>query len=460
MLRKNPFSSLKQLVLPMALAALPLALSGHGAEATPVLTVIHSFCATPANCPSGSADAQQLLRDSSGAYYGLTASGGAYGHGQAFKLTPSGGSYTFTSIYDFCSGGTVCSDGSSPEGRLIEDSSGNLYGMTAFGGTVSGVGCTVKPDGCGTIFELSPPMSGVTYTINTLWKFCSTGSTCPGGVTPGGGLTYSGWPSSLYNGSAALFGTTTDGGANSGGLVFKLTGVGGTPALTDLYDFCSAASCADGSIPDVPVIDSGSGTIYGVTHAGGTCPPDLSGCGVAWALTPTGMSTYSYATLWNFCTSTGCADGQNPNGQLLINSTGKLLGATVFGGADDGGVAFRITPAGAMSTESVRYNFCSVGGGACTDGDFPHGGEWPGTGNNLYGTTAFGGANQKVPGGTVWKLNGTTLTTLYSFCPSAGCADGNLAQEGVVYDTTSGDLLGTTTEGGANGGGVVFDLTP
>jgi uncharacterized repeat protein (TIGR03803 family) len=439
----------------LSLLAAPLALVPSAARATPVLTVIKSLCYTGTSCSGGTAGGQELIPDSSGNYFGLTASGGAHGHGQAFKILKlMGGGYSYVPIYDFCPS-SGCADGSLPIGRLVLDTNGNLYGVTAEGGS-----CTPKPTGCGTIFKLSPPGSGTTYLLTTLWTFCSSGSTCPGGVEPGAGLTYAGWPGSAYDGSSTLFGTTDDGGNGTtpSGIAFKLTGAGGTPAVTDIYDFCSASSCTDGAVPDQMVVD-GSGNLFGVTHIGGSCPADPSGCGVAFELSPSGGS-FSYTTLWTFCASSGCADGQTPNGQLVITSNGKLVGTSVFGGSADGGTVFRITPNGSSSTETVRYNFCTVGGAACTDGDFPRGGVFQDASGKFYGVTAFGGANQLAPGGTVWKLSGTTLTTLYSFCPVSGCADGNLPQESVLYDSVSGNLFGTTSLGGANGGGVVFELTP
>jgi uncharacterized repeat protein (TIGR03803 family) len=439
-------------------AAASLTAAAGIARATPVLTVIKSLCYTGTSCSGAvpTANPQELIADSSGNYFGVTATGGTHGHGQAFKILKlMGGGYSYVPIYDFCPS-SGCADGSGPVGKLIIDTSGNLYGMTADGG-----GCTPKPTiGCGTIFELSPPGTGTTYLLTTLWTFCSSGSTCPGGQEPGAGLTYAGWPGSAYDGSSTLFGTTDDGGSGTSaqGIAFKLTGVGGTPALTDIHDFCSVSGCTDGATPDQLVVD-GSGDLFGVAHSGGSCPANISGCGVAFELSPSGGS-YSYTTLYTFCPSIGCADGQSPDGQLVITSTNKLVGTTAFGGANDDGTVFRITPNGASSTETVRYSFCSVGGGACTDGSLPQGGVFQDANGKFYGVTAFGGANQLAPGGTVWKLSGTTLTTLYSFCPAAGCADGNLPQASVVYDSVSGDLFGTTTHGGANNGGVVFDLTP
>jgi uncharacterized repeat protein (TIGR03803 family) len=90
-------------------------------------------------------------------------------------------------------------------------------------------------------------------------------------------------------------------------------------------------------------------------------------------------------------------------------------------------------------------------------------GAWPSYGSliqgidgDLYGTTGFGGASSA---GTIFKVSPTgRLTTLYSFCPQTGCADGSVPYAGLLQ-TDNGNLYGTTYEGGL-GYGTVFELTP
>jgi uncharacterized repeat protein (TIGR03803 family) len=98
-----------------------------------------------------------------------------------------------------------------------------------------------------------------------------------------------------------------------------------------------------------------------------------------------------------------------------------------------------------------------------TDGSAPKAGLVQATNGDLYGTTYQGGANG---GGTVFKITpGGTLTTLYSFCALSNCTDGELPAAGLVQ-ATNGDFYGTTYEGGANrnatcftGCGTVFKIT-
>ena len=87
-----------------------------------------------------------LTMDAAGNLYGTTESGGAYNFGSVFKLTPGNGGWTYTSLHDFCAGGSPCSDGALPHGGVAFDSQGNLYGTTAEGGTSNS----------GVIWEITP----------------------------------------------------------------------------------------------------------------------------------------------------------------------------------------------------------------------------------------------------------------------------------------------------------------
>lgn len=434
----------------LALSSAVLAILAGRASATPTLNVIKDLCYAGTTCSGGGAQGQGMVGDGTGDFYGLTADGGVYGHGQIFKLKKSGSTYSYVPIYDFCASGT-CIDGSAPVGKLIVDTNGALYGVTAFGGS-----CTPIAAGCGTIFKLTPTGVGTTYALATLHTFCNSGSTCPNGTTPGAGLTYDGDPGSLYTGLSPLYGTVSNGGANAHGAVFKLNPATSPAAYSVIYSFCPSSGCADGEEPN-SVIADGSGTLYGTTPLGGADGDgDGTTNGVVFQLSPSGGG-YAETTLWQFCATGGCTDGKMPNGKMMINGNGKLLGETVFGGANGSGTIFRVNPAN--STESIRYDFCATGGLACTDGANPRGGLVANPSGDLYGTTAFGG-NRFAPGGTVFKWDGTNLTTQYKFCPSSPtCADGNLVQNGVALDA-SGNSYGATTGGGANGGGVVFQLIP
>jgi uncharacterized repeat protein (TIGR03803 family) len=240
-----------------------------------------------------------------------------------------------------------------------------------------------------------------------------------------------------------LYGTTTTGGTNGGGTIFKIA-PGGT--LTTLYNFCSQTNCTDGQSPYAGLVQATNGYLYGTTTAGGD-----NGDGTIFQMNPGGTLT----TLYNFCSQTNCADGEVPFAGLVQATNGDLYGTTIAGGANGGGTIFQMTLGGTLTT---LYNFCSQTN--CADGEGPHAGLVQATNGDLYGTTGKGGANNQ---GTIFKITpGGTLTTLYRFCQNLNCAYGTAIQSGLVQ-AADGYLYGTTLEGGATGmspGGSVFRITP
>src|ERR1700676_1594716 len=154
------------------------------------LTVLHSFSGNP----DGSTPYGGFARDSSGNLYGTTAQGGTYNLGTVFKTTSTG---TTTVLHNF----TGNPDGSTPYGALVIDSSGNLYGTTIQGGTSN----------LGTVFKTTS-----TGTTTVLHNF--TGN--PDGSTPYGAL--------VIDSSGNLYGTTIQGGTSNLGTVFKTTSTGTT----------------------------------------------------------------------------------------------------------------------------------------------------------------------------------------------------------------------------------------
>ena len=109
------------------------------------------------------------------------------------------------------------------------------------------------------------------------------------------------------------------------------------------------------------------------------------------------------------------------------------------------------------STNAQTFTTLHIFEGSPTDGSYPEAPLVQATNGNLYGTTYTGGANA---GGTVFKITPDgTLTTLYSFCSQSGCADGSGPYAPLVQ-ATNGNLYGTTGNGGSNGDGTVFKITP
>ena len=248
-----------------------------------------------------------------------------------------------------------------------------------------------------------------------------------------------------------LYGTAYVGGANYYGTVFKITPSG---TLTTLYSFCSQSGCTDGAYPSGALVQSTNGDFYGTTQNGGASDYCGAGSGTIFKITPSGTLT----TLYSFCSRTNCTDGGNPSAALVQAANGDFYGTTYEGGvhcnAFGCGTVFKITPSGTLTT---IYSFCPQSGCPDGEGEHPEARLVQATNGDFYGTTAFGGAHRR---GTVFKITPSgTLMTLYNFCPRSGCPDG-LHPSAELVQAANGDLYGTTSEGGANGLGTVFKITP
>jgi len=156
--------------------------------------------------------------------------------------------------------------------------------------------------------------------------------------------------------------------------------------------------------------------------------------------------TFTYSNLHSFNTT----DGYVP-ANVIQASDGNLYSTSESGGTASDGNVFRSTLTGAVTS---LYSFCAANS-SCPDGKFPEASVIQATNGNLYGTTSQGGA---YANGSVFELTSTgALTTLYSFCPVAGCADGS-GPNGLVQGN-DGNLYGTTRSGGVYGNGAVFKIT-
>jgi len=303
-------------------------------------------------------------------------------------------------LYSFGGSG----DAANPYAGLI-NVNGMLYGTTAYGGA----------NGDGTVFSITP--SG---TETVLYSFK--------GGSGDGAYPFAG----LINIKGTFYGTTSEGGANCGssggcGTVFAITPAG---TETVLHSF---GGSGDGNGPLAGLIKV-KGTLYGTTQEGGA-----NGDGIVFSITPSGTE----AVLYSF--KGGSGDGEFPLAGL-INVKGTLYGTTVYGGANDDGTVFSITPSG---TETVLYSFKGGSG----DGEYPYAGVINVKGA-LYGTTHRGGANGD---GTVFSTTPSgTETVLYSF--KGGSGDGEYPYAGLI--NVKGTLYGTTIEGGTNGVGTIFSTTP
>ncbi len=227
--------------------------------------------------------------------------------------------------------------------------------------------------------------------------------------------------------------------------------------LTTLYNFCSQSGCADGEYPYAGLIQGTDGNFYGTTFEGGANGTQCDGDACGTVFKITPEGTLT--TLYRFCSQFNCPDGAQPQVGLVQGIDGNFYGTTSQGGAYFGGTVFRITPSGTLTTiRSFKPPW----------GEGPMGALVQGTDGNFYGTASDSSNPYKVGAGAVLKVtpNGA-LTTLYSFCSQSNCTDGEYPQAGLVQGT-DGSFYGTTLIGGGNdssypckkgGCGTVFKIT-
>jgi len=272
-----------------------------------------------------------LTQGRDGNFYGTAQQGGgptfcpSGSCGTIFKMSPSG---TFSVLYDFCSQGTPCADGSNPVGGLVQGSDGNFYGTTVLGDT---------NNYSGTIFKITP--SGV---LTTLYRFCSK-TNCTDGAAPEGtlvegtdgnfyGTTEGGGRPRCVNGSTGLTGC---------GTVFRITPAG---KLTTLYAFCPQKYCHDGAQPQAGLFQATDGNFYGTTVYGGAHCFNIT-CGTVYRLS---VGLGPFVSL------------PQPSGK--VGQSVQILGQGLTGTT---GVFFSGTPA-SFTIVSDTYIQASVPAGATT----------------------------------------------------------------------------------------------
>ncbi len=348
--------------------------------------------------------------DRVGNLYGTASAGGSSADGVVFKLSTSGQE---TVLHEFTGG----IDGATPEGSLVLDKSGNLYGTTHAGGVSN----------AGTVFL-------VTRTGKEKVLYSFTGGA--DGAAPIAGLT--------MDTAGNLYGTTTAGGSSGNGAVFKLavpTVAGGPWKESLLYSFGTGT---DGAIPVSGVTLDESGDLYGTTSAGGTY-----GYGTVFQLKRS-KSGWTENILHDFALG---SDGGVPYAGLVLGGKGIFYGAATEGGGggtNGGGTVFALTEGSGGWTFTVINALSGWNiSGTFRDVLLESG--------KIYATTHCDG---DYSAGTVYELTqsgGTwTYTSLYVF---TGGTDGLYSFSNLVSDR-AGNLYGTTNEGGADGYGVAFKVTP
>ncbi len=313
------------------------------------VTLIHGFTSGA----DGDTPRAGLVADAAGNLYGATGYGGTVntscflGCGTIFKITPTGEK---TTLYSFTGG----SDGRTPNGNLLLDAAGNVYGTTQLGGSS-------HVEGWGTVFKISP--DGQETQLHIFQGYANDGG------FPYGGL--------IADAAGNLYGTTNVGGTgcrdNLGcGTIYRVAPDG---QETVLYSFQNGT---DGASPYCRLIADAEGNLYGTTNAGGA-----NSRGTIFKLAPDGTETILYSF-----------DGDaNPFGELVADAAGDFYGV-LNGGAYAAGQIYQITPSGLFSTV---YDFGSYDG----DGESPTDSLTIDRQGNFSGTTFYGGALDK---GTIFKL--------------------------------------------------------
>jgi uncharacterized repeat protein (TIGR03803 family) len=275
-------------------------------------SVAHTFQGSPNDgCSAG----DTMVVDAGGNLYGTTFGCGKFGYGAVFKVKPDGSE---SLLYSFRGG----RDGYNPVAGVTLDTQGNVYGVTDYGG--KNRPCGVGDVGCGSVFKLAP--NGA-HTL--LYAFKGPPND---GYIPVGNV--------IMDASGNLYGTTLGGGIGDSceydgcGIVFKLT-----PDSTETVLHFSKGGRGDGAESIAGLIADGAGNLYGTTDYGGgknSCNGGY-GCGTVFEIAPDGTETI----LHKF---NGPTDGANPTANVIADATGHLFSTAEFGGANDYGTVFEITP--------------------------------------------------------------------------------------------------------------------
>jgi uncharacterized repeat protein (TIGR03803 family) len=271
-------------------------------------TLVHNFTANIGS--DGNTPRAGVILDAAGNLYGTTQAGGwgscHGGCGTVYEVSSTGVEKV---LWNF-EGGTT--GGWQPEGGLVMDAAGSLYGTTSAGGGGTG-------NGCGLVFKLS--YNGTKWVETVLYRFPGSGIK---GCQPVAAL--------ALDSAGNLYGTTELGGANNDGTVFEVTPTGIETVLVN-FDF------TNGRLPESALVQDAEGNFYGTTNFG----PDTTGCsqlgcGLVFKMTPQGVESVYFAF------PDSGEDGEHPLG-VILDAAGNLYGttATVQEG-DYMGNVFQIAP--------------------------------------------------------------------------------------------------------------------
>lgn len=348
-----------------------------------------------------------LFQAPDGNLYGTTVGGSVLNNGTIFKVALNG---TGSLLYSFSN--PVTSGKYGPDGLLLDSATGTFFGVTSGGGRFGG----------GTLFQLTP---GGTETVVYDFEGQIDNLGYYEGIDPAG----------LVLGPDGAFYGATAGGNGGSGTIFRIP-TPGNGLGSVLYTF-GLTSSVDGSNPAGNLLwDSKLGNFYGTTYHGGK-----NGTGTVYQISPSGVESVLYSF------GTGSTDGQQPVGGLVLAPNGNFYGMTYYGGVNNTGTVYELTPAG---VETVLYSFVAqIGSNPPT----PTGGTLAvDSSGNIYGATEYGGT---AGNGSVFRITPSGVySTVYSFSP--GVNDASLPHQVIVG--ADGNLYGTAFLGGVNNTGAIFKI--
>jgi uncharacterized repeat protein (TIGR03803 family) len=409
---RKPWPSIPLVSGFVALVALSLWAGSAKASTTEVL---YSF----AGEDDGEYTDTDVAIDAAGNLYGTSVLGGEFGGGTVWQLSPVGDSWVHTVLYSFTGG----ADGGEPYKGVTLDAAGNLYGTAVTGGSGSCEG------GCGVAYKLTK--SGTTWTQSVIHAF--TGG--DDGSGPGSRV--------ALDKRGNVYGMTPTGGANGLGTIYEIhPKANGGWALRVIHTFTGGSDGSSGSAGKMLLR---GGHLYGAATAGG-----INSSGTVFELTPTRIGEWDFKLLYSF---QGAPDGVFPYGALLFDAAGNIYGTTYYGGANDLGAVYKLSPTDSGEwSETVLYSFK-----AGTDGNSSISNLVSDAPGNLYGTTSEGGLGS----GTIFKLTPGVGGTWTESIPHrfAGPPDGAFPYAGMVGDG-AGNFYGATVHGGDDGDGTIYKFTP
>jgi uncharacterized repeat protein (TIGR03803 family) len=353
-----------------------------------------------------------LYSDGAGNLYGVTAGGGTGYQGTIFRIAESSG--TFTTLVDFYSPGN---EGATPSTGLVKDSAGYLWGM----GQNSDFGH-------GVIFKYHP-------TTADFQTVAIMHDTMPGLKGPGVNSVIR-----IANGD--WWGTTSRGGDYEQGTVFKMNPT--TGFAETLVEFTGFLGTIRGGKPMSALCEDGLGYVWGTTpHYGATHDHGT--------LFKINVATGQFTTVLSFTnTTTGSARGKEPVGALVRDNLGYLWGITRFGGASSVGTIYMVNP----NNGTVITVFDLTGIAGLRRGSNAETGLVKDSNGMLWGTTPYGGAGGR---GTIFKIDpiSFTFTNVASFTNGAGALPG---KGGLPLRSQGNFIHGASANLGTNGFGYLFSI--